>query len=1024
MSGLVRWALARPVALSACVLLILGLAGQALVRLPVALLPTLQYPSLLVYTGIPSGSPQTVEQQVTEVIENVIAGLGGLRGLHSRSQVNGSLVRADFGWGVDLAATRLEMREHLDRVRGYLPPDAARPIILHLDPSERPALVIALRASQALEPTHGEMAREIVARRLEQLPGVARVQISGAPSRVLEIEADPEKLVNHGLGVEDLRGVLADAAVESSGGLLRHGHLRLAVEVRSQLDELRRVGTLPLINAKGTVLQLSDVAVVRETTAPRRGLVRTDGRESLLLLVEKGQQANLLETATQVRAALRQLDVELPQVRLEVLVDESDFVRASIDGVLQTIALGGVLALAVLLVFLRRPRALVALAVSIPLSLLVTVVLFDVLGLTLNLISLGGLALGIGLLVDNSIVVAENIARRRQEGDQDAALHGAIEVAPAITVSTLTTLAVFVPLTFSDGLAGRLFRDQSLAVACSLLASLAVALTVVPALSRGKGWGVAASQPGRLGSWLGARYRHGLDWILVHPYRTLAAALALLIVMGVAASGLPREVIPKVDRSLLAIRLAFAPGTALETIDQAASRLEERLLATPGVERLVADLGERDEARMEIEPRPAHAADVTVLLARDADTIATARRIREHLDDLSLEGWVELGSSRLEDLLVQERHDLVVEIMGQNPGWEGDEARRLVTAIEAEPLFDHARLMDAERIPGFRLRFLTEVMMRHGVDAATLGEHLRAAADARGATALRAADGRLPVTVTLRDTASLGELLARPVMTKSGPRPLGLFVEADTTSLRAVRFREDRIPVRRLEVMRADSGDLASAAASLGTLVDSHLQPPLQGRVTGASEKFRELGGAVGTSLLLSLGIVYFLLAAHFESFIVPWVVLSTVPLALVGVVPALMLTGETVNLMSLVGCVVLVGIVVNDAIVKIDLIRQRQHEQPLVEAIVSASHDRVRPILMTTVTTVLGLLPMAIHLGEGAELRAPLAVTLVGGMAGATLLTLFVVPALYLVAERARLRIGRLVDAFSSSDRRLSLIR
>ena len=1019
MRSLINWCLHRPVAVTALGLMVTGLAALAYVRLPVALLPELRYPALAVWTAYPDVPPERVERAVTEPVETAVAGAEGLTSVTGRSLMGGSLVALRFGWNTDLDVAQLNVREQLDRLGDALPEEAERPVVLRIDPSERPVMLLAMRgravsgavrrARERGEEATGEdmvalkrLARDVVARRLEQLEGVARVRVTGGFDPEVEVRLDAERLARYRLTVGQIAGALRAANVTLPGGLIRRGPFRYAVEVSGAFTSADDVGLTIVGYAGKTPLRLADVATVRAGVAERRGLVRFQGEEALLLLVERTADANTVATAGQVREALRLLEAETPGIRLDVVVDESRFIRQAIDGVRQAVMLGGALALLVLLLFLRRIRVLLAVAVTVPLSLALALIGFEGAGISLNLISLSGLALGVGMLVDNAIVVTENIARLREGGRSalEAARDGAAEVAGAITASTLTTIAVFGPLAMVEGLAGRLFRDQALAVVFALLASLVVALTVAPVLA---GRDPRSGAARRVGGGRGlAAYERMLRWALRRRGWVLAGCALLLVLAGALAWRLPRRVTPPTAHARLTVRLAAPPGADLPQVSRWAAALEAEALRIPGVTGVLADLGERDEARLDLDPRPAYEGVLTLALADTARADRVLARLAGAPVPPALDVQVRPERSRLEQLLTPGEAELWLDLHADRRADADAAAGAALARLRESPALTNVRRAYAQEAPAYALRFRRDRLARFGLEAGRLAELLAASARGVAATALQRVNEDVPIRLRMPDPASVQDLLRTDVPTAEGLKPLALFVEAEPVSLPVSLLRADQAPVVRLLADAAPGADLAEARAALEAVVSEGLPPGVRATLGGATDAFREGVRAAGWSLLLSLFLVYLILAAQFESLIQPLVILMTVPLAAAGVVLALTVAGQSVNLMSLTGVVVLVGIVVNDAIIKVDFINRRRTEGMALEAAIEAAgRDRVRPILMTTITTLLGLLPLALGIGPGAALQQPLALTVIGGLASATLLTLIVVPVLYTFTAR-----------------------
>ncbi|MEM6645848.1 MAG: efflux RND transporter permease subunit [Bacteroidota bacterium] len=1016
MRALIAVCFQRPVAVTAFYVLALALAAVAYVRLPVALLPDLRFPTLVVWTAYPSVAPGRVERAVTERIEEAVAGTEGLQRMTSRTILGGALVRLDFGWNADLDLAMLSVREQLDRLGNALPEAAERPIVLRIDPTDEPMMWVALRSAGqgGAQDLVGLklVGREVVARRVEQLDGVARAIVTGGYERQIDIDLDMARLAAYDLGIDDIASRLRLANVALPGGMIRRGPFRFAIEVSGEFASLVDIEQTVISRPEAPIIRLADVARVREGVAERQGLVRLDGEETLLLLIERKPDANTVDTAAEVREVLDELRQALPGIALDVVVDESVFIEEAIDGVVQALWLGGVLAILILYAFLRRVRMLLTMAIAVPLSLAITLVLFEVLDVSFNLISLSGLALGVGMLVDNAIIVVENIARLRETGlkPREAARRGVTEVAGAITASTLTTIAVFLPLTFVDGLAGQLFRDQSLAVVGSLVASLIVALTAVPLMAL---WAERASAKKMLGKAAPAAkkaewrlYERILTWCLAHRVSVVACVLLLMVAgLGVGWS-LPRAVVPTTNQGRAEVHLSLPPESDLSLVDAEAQSVGDGLLLLPSVEQVLADIGERDEARLDLDPRPRYESVLTVLLAEGKNEQALRDVIASEASPWagsSVQLEVKPIRTQLERLLTSEDADLFIDLIAEERAVLAEGTPALLDALQEVPALANVREADALNVPAYRILLDRDAMQRFGVASNVLTTYIEAAARGRRATELRTVNEEVPLVLRSRREQSIDELLAQRIPTPSGLLPLGAFVRAEAVSLPASLIRSRQTSVVRLLADVAPGAGLQDAVQEAETVLRAAMPAGTRFQVGGSNEAFLSSLRAVGLTMLMSVVLVYLILTAQFESLVQPLIVLAIVPIALACVGFVLWATGTSLNLMSLTGCAVLIGIVVNDAIVKVEVINQRRAEGfSIDEAIHEAGRDRIRPIIMTTLTTVLGLAPLALGIGEGAELRQPLAIAIAGGLLLATGLTLFVTGTLYKIGVRA----------------------
>ena len=1087
MASLPRLAIRRPVA-TAMFFLAVALVGLlSFSRLPVDLLPDVAYPRLVVYTGVPGAAPAEVERFVSEPVEQALSTVPGVQQIESSSREGASLVSARFAWGTDMDFAALNARERLDGLRGALPERASRPAVLRTDPRSEPVLALALTGELDAAALTG-FADAVLKRRLEQIDGVALAAVTGGTEREIHVEVDVARLEAHGLTLEDVSAALEAANVSAPGGTVLRGRYRYPLRTLGEFQAVAEIGELPLVSARpppagsgdasgaagapgatGEVL-LRDVARVEDGVRERESLTRHDGREAVGVLVFKNADANTVRVAEAVDAVLAELRREYPRLGFAVASSQAGFIAAALANVAQEVALGGLLAFLVLFLFLRDLRYPVAVALAIPLSLLATFAALHAAGVSLNLLSLGGLALGVGMLMDNSIVVLENIVRHRERGlgAAAAAALGAKEVQRAITASTLTTIAVFGPIVYLEGVAGELLQALALSVAFSLLASIVVAVTLLPMLAarwgphpptpspaggrggkreeaenefplsqvweRGPGGEGAVAVPPNPGSrapgpgpndeglqptdsrqptadsrFLQA-YERLLTAALRHRARTLGLAAALLLAGVALALTLPRSVLPEVDQGGFRLRLELPPGTPLEQTAAAAARLEAILLADAAVADVFTQAGRRGGlGAVEDRERGLQSASLDVHLADGASTAAVLRRLGLRLQAATSAALaVETGqATALGRLLDLGEADLAVRLRGDDLDALLAYGRQAETQLARVPELANVRLGTTLGQPEVRVEIERERAASYGIDPARVAAAVEAFMHGTLATEFVDFDRKVPVVVRL------------PV--------------AERQSLQTLeRLRVDGVPLRELVTLRSASGPVAihrlgqarvvtvhadvASGASLDEAVRAaraelaRLPAPggVRAEVGGENEEMRRGFRALALAFALALALVYMLLAAEFESLLHPFIVLLAVPLSVVGAVLALWLAGAGLNTMSLIGLVVLVGIVDNDAVVKVDFInRMRCAGMPRREALFAAGRARLRPIVMNTLTAMLGLLPLALGLGAGAELQAPMALAVFGGLLSATALTLVVIPVAYDVLEELKERLA-----------------
>ena len=1040
--SLPQLAIRRPVAVAMFFLGVVFLGVLSFVRLPIDLLPDVAYPRLVVYTANPGVAPAEVERFITEPVEQAVSTVPGVQHVESSSREGGSLVTVRFAWGTDMDFAALGTREKLDNLRDALPELASRPVVLRTDPRSEPVMALSVSGSRDL-PALKDLAESVFRRRLEQIDGVAQATVTGGLEREIQVEVDPRLMESYGLTIDDLAATLDAANASAPGGTIRRGRYRYSLRTLGEFQSVDEIGRVPVSRSEGqgsgqgmgaggtggdpplptSEVLLRDVARITDGFQERESVARYNGEEAVGLLVFKGAEANTVRVAEQVEEVMAELRGEYPEVRLEVAMSQAGFISDALANVVQEVLLGGILAFLVLFLFLREVRYPVAVALAIPISLIATFALLQAAGVSLNLLSLGGLALGVGMLMDNSIVVLENIFRHRERGlgPAAAAALGAEEVQRAITASTLTTIAVFGPIVYVEGVAGELLSALALAVAFSLLASIGVAVTLLPTLAAR--WGEGSGRPpGRARAAVGrffappldafdrgftrftAWYERLLETGMRHRGRVIGLAFLLLAVgLGIGMS-LERSVLPEVDQGAFRARLEMPRGTPLDVTSEEAARLETMFRRDRAVDAVFTRVGRQTAiAGMDEAESGTHTATLEVRLKEDESTAAALGRLRAGMASfppgaLSIESG---QATALGKLLGGGESDLAVRVRGEDLDAALAYAQEAARRLAGVGAVANVRLGTEMGQPEARVEIDRERAAQYGIDPREVAETVEAYMKGKKATEFVDFDRKVPVVVRLpeaerRSLETLEALRVKGI-------PLRELVTVHTASGPSEIRRIDQ---SRVVVVHADvaSGGVDEAVGAVRSTLSSLPAPHgLRVEIGGENEEMQKGFRALGFAFLLALLLVYMLLAAEFESLLHPFIILLAVPLAAVGATAALWLAGAGINTMSLIGMVILVGIVDNDAVVKVDFINQMRREgMTRHEAIRAAGHARLRPIVMNSITAGLGLLPMALGVGPGAELQAPLAIAVLGGLISATALTLVVIPVAYDVLEEA----------------------
>ncbi|MEM8485269.1 MAG: efflux RND transporter permease subunit [Bacteroidota bacterium] len=1082
---LIDLSIRRRVTIAMFTLAILLFGTVSLSRLSINLLPDLTFPTLTVRTAYEGAAPAEIENLISKPIEEALGVVKNLGKMESISRTGQSDVVLEFAWGVDIDIARMEVREKLDALQ--LPLEAERPVLLRFDPSLDPVMrfglyiddsdILVASADSNIIPTQlnasynldedelkyiRRFADEQLKKDLESTAGVAAVKISGGLEDEVQVLIDQDKIAQLGITIDQVVQVLNAENVNLSGGRLEEGVQQYLVRTVNEFESVSEIGNVIIDNGSLTPIYLRDVASVDLSYKEREAITRIDGREAVEVAIYKEGGANTVEVAQNIERRLNRIQEELPsEMKLVNVYNQSTFIEGAVNDVVKAGLIGGLLAILILYLFLRDFKTTVIISVSIPVSIIATFNMMFGNDLSLNIMSLGGLALGIGLLVDNSIVVLENIARHRELGKNtiDSARIGASEVAQAVIASTLTTIAVFFPLVFVDGIAGQLFKDQALTVTFSLIASLVVAITLIPMLASfgkdGKKHEIArpelkeprtafgrvlrktrvfifntiptfiawliitaarktsalfrllfspfAKGVQKMNNALSARYPGFLAWALNRKAFVLVIAFGLFAGTMLMVPRLGVELIPQLSQGEFNVEFKLSPGTPLEQTDIVLSNLQQTANTVPEINTTFAVAGTGNRLDANPDQGGENWGEVHVALQTDAGENGEANAMDALRDVLESEPGVQYEFN-YPTLFT---FDTPVEI--EITGYELDKLKRVSQAIKGR-LDQSDRFIDVKSTmeqgnPEVQIYFDRERAAALGLAVSDVAR--RVVSNVRGDVATRYSwrDRKIDVLVRVKeeDRANI-DRIKELVVNPESERPIPLSTVADVViDVGPGEIR--RISQERVALVSANLnfGDLGSAAEEINEILDDVAVPPgLEVSLGGQSEEMNNSFRSLLLALALAVFLVYLIMASQFESLLHPFVIFFSIPLALIGAVWALYATGSTISVVVFIGLILLAGIVVNNAIVLVDLINQlREKGMPKREAIMEAGRLRLRPILMTTLTTTLGLLPLAFGVGEGTEIRAPMAITVIGGLLVSTLLTLVVIPVMYMVLDR-----------------------
>jgi HAE1 family hydrophobic/amphiphilic exporter-1 len=1045
----------RPVTVSMMVAVILLLGCLSITRLEIDMLPNLQLPVVGVVTVYPGADPQAVEGQITNGIESAIATVSGLKSLQSYSLENASVVIATFNAGVNPSDAVNDLTTLIAPVSATLPDTAIQPVIVKIDPRLYSLATIGVTGSEDIVELT-DISENVLKPILEELPGVARVNLIASSKQEVSILFDTKVLRDNNIPPYTLLELIASQNVMVPAGSLVDDATRYNVRVGNPFQDVEDIRNLVVGEKKTTgleaggfaalipqVLLLRDVAQVVEGTSPQQAYARINGQPAVLLQVYKHANASSISVSAEIKRALERLNNEAgTDLDVRLLADQSEFITTSLADVGNAALSGAILAIICLFLFSRSWRSLVVLVVSIPISIVICLILMYFGKISLNLISLGGLALGVGNLVDDSIAVLDNILRHRQEGKgaREAAEKGNREIAMAIVASALTSIVVFVPFAFLFSTAGQWFRDMALTVSFTSLASLIIAITVVPPLSAkllgnlrkrrmtsddqvsDSAQPVALDDAMKESRWMSRmrqRYAESLERMLSHPAYVLLIAILLMGVGGFAPSRLPLELLPSMSSNAVNVNLTMPIGTPTTTTNQVAMQIEKSISTVDGVSSVWSRVGQdSDDIVQLIQGTGNHVAGIHVNLVsakeRQRDTYAIAEEIRALLADADLAGGqLAVSTERVTDSLGADYSPgATIHIKGRDLDVLEQLSMQLANELRAQGGFIEVSTSVEERQPELVFTVDRTKALLGSMTTGVVGLMLRAALSGQEVTKLEK-DGRsIPVVMRahpkeLDSLDSLLEMYIQGVPTSGVSNVpavrFGRVVSTEKTQGPVTIEHTNRM--RTVTVSAKLSGlDLSEAKRRMNAAIAAVDFPVgVQTEIAGVHKTIDEAVNEMIVVLLVGIILVYIVMAAQFESFLYPFIMMLTVPAGISGGLAALWLTGQNMGVSALMGLIIVVSVVTRNGIVMVDAINQeRASGKDLNAAILTAARNRLRPILMTSITTIAGLLPLAIVGGEGTELQKPLSIAAMGGLTISTILTLFVVPAAYkLIAKR-----------------------
>ncbi|HWR61459.1 MAG TPA: efflux RND transporter permease subunit [Clostridia bacterium] len=1010
----------RPVAVFVVMLVVIILGVVSLSKMQMALTPEIDIPIALVMTQYSGAGPEEVESLVTETIEGAVSNVEDVDTIQSISMEGMSVVIAQFNYGVDLDKSVNSIRDKLSMVDGMLPDDVDSPTIMKMDMNAMPIAQIVISSDNMNSDELKAFAEDNIQPRIERQIGVASVEVTGGNEKEIKIEIDPERLEGLGLTMSSIGAVLTAENTNQSAGTVEYGDNSLTISSKLKMESIDDVRATPIKLSSGVVVQLQDIAEITETDKEIRSISRYNGEQCLSLSVTKASDGNTVATVNAIKKEIEDINRDYKNVHVAIVNESGSVIESSVRDVISNIFTGAALAIIVLFVFLKNVGLSGIIAVSLPLSIICTFVLLYFSGTTLNLVSLGGLSIGIGMLIDSSIVVLDNIYRYRTAegyGKVAGTYKGTREVALAVTAAALTTAVVFVPFLFTEGLVMEMMSDLALAVVFSNLMALAVALTVVPMLSANYVNNLHrnhAPKPlnfinklldlfDRLMKGLESVYRRMLRWALNHKKRTLLAIVGIFVASLFLIPFVGLEFMPSSDEGTFNVSVEAPKGSKLEAVNELSLKVEEILEKIPEMEAMTVSMSGSSGGMGSLMGGGSNASTIRCTLVDKTKRDRGLDEIMEDVRNLTKNvAGAKISAQSASNMNQMAGGGVTVEIHGDDLAT----LKEISGQLEAQlAKIDGTRQITSsleEQDKQISLRINKDKIRQYGLTGSAVASQVKNMISGYTATTLKVNGAEMDIRIAYPDeyvttVTNLGDIT---ISTGTGAYiPLSSVAEIVMADVPVNIQRSDqtRFVTITCEVFGRASGNVGN---QVQTIIDQ-MNFPEGYTVTlgGSNEMMNDTFRSLGMAILLAIVLVYLVMAAQFESLVDPFIIMFTIPLAFTGAILLLFVTGTSLSMMGLIGCLVLVGIVVSNGIILIDYTNTLRHRDGygLEEATLKACPTRLRPILMTALTTIIGEFPVIFSNGSNSEMLRGMGLVIAGGLTTSTFLTLLFVPILYI---------------------------
>ncbi len=1003
---LAKFSVKKPVTIAMMILIVIVLGVVSFSKLQIDLLPQMELPYVMVQTSYQGAAPEEIENIISKPLEQTLSTVENIEAIISISNEGSSILLMQFAFNTDMDEVMLQIREKVDIIKGFLPDGASSPLTLKMDPNALPIIQLAVSSNGNLHTTQ-KIAEDVISPRFERIEGIASAGVSGGLEQEVEIMLKEEMIKGYNLSSSYIAQILQAENLNMPGGAVKKGNNELTVRTMGEFKSIEEIRNLTIPLTRGGTVRLKDIADVNLKDKEQSSITKLDGKEVVQISIMKQSDANTVNVANVINKEIEKVKAEYPDLKLVTVFNQADYINLAIDNLINTAAIGGILAIVILLVFLRSFKTTLVIALSIPISIITTFVILYFTDITLNMMTIGGLALGIGMLVDNSIVVLENIYRNRSLGLDavTASIDGTTEVSMAVTASTLTTVAVFIPIVFTGGLAAIIFKDFALTIVIALISSLVVALTLVPMLSSKlitvKNLESEEAQEKKHGPLI-VFYKKVLGLSLRHRFITILLSIAMFVVSVVMVISVGAEFFPATDEGMINVDVTLPAGSDTKEIDNILKEISDSIYNIPEIESVFTSAGGGEIMGL----GGGSGGSINVLLNDLSERDRSAKQISDEIRAIAKDiPGAEISVSESSMVMMgMSQGAISISIKGDDLDTLkniGDDFKKIIEKVEGTR---EVASSYEDGIPQVQIIADRGIASQYGLTTAQIGKAVINTLSGSNVTKYKINGDE--IDIVLKGDNIYGESISYlemlPVETPAGSKvPLSEVADIRVEKGPVSIMRENQVRV--LTVSGSVVGrDIQTVSTEIQGLLKEYDMPYGYNYTFGGEiEQIQETFTDLGLVMLMAIALVYMIIAAQFESLIQPLSIMFSVPLALSGGFIALFIAGLPLNVIGIIGLIILVGVVVNNAIVLVDYINNRRKRgEDRTAAIMKAGPIRIRPIMMTALTTILGLVPMALGIGEGAELTQSMGVVVIGGLSLSTVLTLIIVPVMYTIFD------------------------